>query len=116
VFNVPIFIAIACSPAARTRGRAGVSQALIPIGTFLTQCLVGPLMTIGTSLIYYDQRVRREAFDLQHMMSRSTAHLAKLQRQRQSRRTMVLCRKVLVVLFLSSMALRRGNACGDDSP
>ncbi len=70
VFNVPIFIAIAMFARQHGPGVAPVwSQALIPIGTFLTQCLVGPLMTIGTSLIYYDQRVRREAFDLQHMMS-----------------------------------------------
>ncbi len=41
----------------------------IPIGTFLSQCLVGPLLTIGLSLLYYDERVRKEAFDLQHMMS-----------------------------------------------
>jgi hypothetical protein len=26
-------------------------------------------MTIGLSLLYYDQRVRKEAFDLQHMMA-----------------------------------------------
>jgi hypothetical protein len=27
------------------------------------------LMTIGFSLLYYDERVRKEAFDLQHMMA-----------------------------------------------
>jgi hypothetical protein len=41
----------------------------IPIGSFLSQCLVGPLMTIAFSLFYYDERVRKEAFDLQHMMT-----------------------------------------------
>lgn len=41
----------------------------IPICTFLTSALVGPLMTIGLSLLYYDLRVRKEAFDLQHMMA-----------------------------------------------
>ena len=44
-------------------------QAGAPVGTFLTECLVGPLMTIGLSLLYYDQRVRKEGFDLQHMMA-----------------------------------------------
>jgi len=39
------------------------------IGTFLTKCLVAPLFTIGFSLLYYDERVRKEAFDLQHMMA-----------------------------------------------
>src|SRR5215469_18216689 len=41
----------------------------IPFGSFISQCLVGPLMTIGFSLLYYDERVRKEAFDLQLMMS-----------------------------------------------
>ncbi len=37
--------------------------------TFISECLVGPLGTIAFSLIYYDERVRKEAFDLQLMMS-----------------------------------------------
>jgi len=37
--------------------------------TFISSCLVGPLATIAFSLVYYDQRVRKEAFDLQLMMS-----------------------------------------------
>ena len=37
-------------------------------GNFATQCLVGPLLTIALSLVYYDERVRKEAFDLQHML------------------------------------------------
>jgi len=45
------------------------SQIAFPVCTFLTQCLVGPLLTIALSLVYYDQRVRKEAFDLQLMMS-----------------------------------------------
>jgi hypothetical protein len=36
--------------------------------TFLSQCLVRPLATIAFSLLYYDLRVRKEAFDLQLMM------------------------------------------------
>lgn len=45
------------------------TQITFPVGVFLSQCLVAPLMTIGLSLLYYDQRVRKEAFDLQHMMA-----------------------------------------------
>jgi hypothetical protein len=37
--------------------------------TFVSQCLVGPLATIAFSLVYYDERVRKEAFDLQLMMA-----------------------------------------------
>ena len=44
-------------------------QAASLVATFVSQCLVGPLMTIGFSLVYYDERVRKEAFDLQLMMT-----------------------------------------------
>jgi hypothetical protein len=46
------------------------------LGTFATECLVGPLLTIALSLIYYDQRVRKEGFDLQLMMSDLQANAA----------------------------------------
>lgn len=36
--------------------------------TFVSRSLVGALGTIALSLVYYDQRVRKEAFDLQLMM------------------------------------------------
>jgi hypothetical protein len=39
------------------------------VATFISECLVGPLITIAFSLVYYDQRVRKEAFDLQLMMT-----------------------------------------------
>ena len=39
------------------------------IGGFLSASLVGPLLTIALTLIYYDQRVRKEGFDLQLMMA-----------------------------------------------
>jgi hypothetical protein len=39
------------------------------VGTFISTSLVGPLATIALTLIYYDQRVRKEGFDLQLMMS-----------------------------------------------
>ena len=45
------------------------TQIAFPVGTFVSQCLAGPLMTIGLSLLYYDERVRKEAFDLEHMMA-----------------------------------------------
>ena len=61
------------------RVAAGVSGAagFLPLGwrvvmivaTFISSCLVGPLATIAFSLVYYDQRVRKEAFDLQLMMN-----------------------------------------------
>jgi hypothetical protein len=35
---------------------------------FLSKTLAGPIATIAVCLVYYDQRVRKEAFDLQVMM------------------------------------------------
>jgi hypothetical protein len=42
---------------------------LIYLASFIAGSLTGPLATIGLSLLYYDERVRKEAFDLQLMMS-----------------------------------------------
>jgi hypothetical protein len=39
------------------------------IGAFISTSLVAPLLTIGLTLIYYDERVRKEGFDLQLMMA-----------------------------------------------
>ena len=39
------------------------------IAGFISQSLVAPLFAIAFSLVYYDQRVRKEAFDLQLMMT-----------------------------------------------
>jgi hypothetical protein len=40
----------------------------IYIADFLGGSLAGPITTIALTLVYYDQRVRKEAFDLQLMM------------------------------------------------
>ncbi len=50
------------------RGMASGWQVASLVATFVSQCLVGPLATIAFSLVYYDERVRKEAFDLQLMM------------------------------------------------
>jgi hypothetical protein len=39
------------------------------VASFISGALTGPLATIGMSLVYYDERVRKEAFDLQLMMA-----------------------------------------------
>jgi hypothetical protein len=46
-----------------------LSYAVQSAGGFISTCLVGPLATIALTLVYYDQRVRKEGFDLQLMMS-----------------------------------------------
>jgi hypothetical protein len=42
---------------------------LLFIAAFIGGALTGPLATIGIALLYYDERVRKEAFDLQLMLS-----------------------------------------------
>jgi hypothetical protein len=42
---------------------------IIYLAGFIAGSITGPLATIGLSLLYYDERVRKEAFDLQLMMS-----------------------------------------------
>jgi len=45
------------------------ATALNALGTFVAGVLTGPLATVAMSLVYYDERVRKEAFDLQLMMA-----------------------------------------------
>jgi len=59
------FIVGKAGPGAAASGGVQVGAA---VAGFIAQCLVGPLATIAFSLLYYDQRVRKEAFDLQYMM------------------------------------------------
>jgi hypothetical protein len=42
---------------------------LIYVADFIAGSITGPLATIGVSLLYYDERVRKEAFDLQLMLA-----------------------------------------------
>lgn len=35
---------------------------------FLTNTFVGPIYATGFTLFYFDQRVRKEGFDIEHMM------------------------------------------------
>jgi hypothetical protein len=72
LWEVPIFAAIGILARNGARPMTVLpvwTQVALPVCTFLSQCLVGPLLTIALSLVYYDQRVRKEAFDLQLMMS-----------------------------------------------
>jgi len=45
------------------------AAAIISVGEFAGGSLVGPLLTIALTLVYYDSRVRKEGFDLELMMS-----------------------------------------------
>jgi hypothetical protein len=39
------------------------------LATFLSEVLIGPIGTIAFCLMYYNLRVRKEAFDVQHLMA-----------------------------------------------
>ncbi len=39
------------------------------VGTFVGNVLVAPILTIASAILYYDLRVRKEAFDIQLMMN-----------------------------------------------
>jgi len=70
LWEVPILAAIGLFSELRSVALFPVwAQIALAVGQFLTQCMVGPMLTIALSLMYYDQRVRKEAFDLQHMMA-----------------------------------------------
>ena len=74
-----VFVILAAVAGAALGGLAGAAGAQIPniparlilvyIAGFIAGALTGPLATIGIALVYYDERVRKEAFDLQLMMA-----------------------------------------------
>jgi len=62
MFMIPLFVLASVTHA------TGVALVLTQIGillvTFVGYSLISPVMMIGLSLIYFDQRVRKEAFDI----------------------------------------------------
>ncbi len=61
-----VVISAAVGSIMRSPTAAAVAGAL---AGFVAGVLTGPLVTIGMSLLYFDERVRKEAFDLQLMMA-----------------------------------------------
>jgi uncharacterized membrane protein len=45
-----------------------VYLAIQQVGVFLTNTFIGPIYSAGLTLFYYDQRVRKEGFDVEWMM------------------------------------------------
>jgi hypothetical protein len=65
----PLMVVLTLSSGPLRAGRVPViAQVAIPITGFVTQSVLSPIMTIALSLVYYDERVRKEGFDLEHMM------------------------------------------------
>ncbi|HKW74393.1 MAG TPA: hypothetical protein VJN64_02615 [Terriglobales bacterium] len=65
--NIPTFVA-AAEAGAKHQAVSLTMQIWQLAGSFLASTLAGPIATIAIALIYYDERVRKEAFDLQLMM------------------------------------------------
>jgi hypothetical protein len=65
----PILAALGLSHRPNPRSIPAWFGVLSAIGSFVSSSLVGPLFTIALALIYYDERVRKEGFDLQIMIS-----------------------------------------------
>jgi hypothetical protein len=68
IFQLP-FMGVATRAAAAHQSLPFGMVVLQDLGSFICQILVGPIGTIATSLMYYNLRVRKEAFDIQHLMS-----------------------------------------------
>jgi hypothetical protein len=66
---VPVFAVVAVISGTNPQAVMGWAQVAIALSGFIAQCLVGPLMTLALTLVYYDERVRKEAFDIQLMMA-----------------------------------------------
>jgi hypothetical protein len=69
-FQIPALIAgnVAWFSASAQANMAIGALIWMYIAMFLAGALAGPIATIALALIYYDERVRKEAFDLQLMM------------------------------------------------
>jgi hypothetical protein len=67
VFQVPFLLAAGSpfKPHALSFGLMVMQE----VGAWVPSVIVAPIGTIAISLIYYNQRVRKEAFDLEHLMA-----------------------------------------------
>jgi len=58
----------------RARGQASPGMTAYTIAvSALSSALIKPIYSIGLTLFYYDARVRKEGFDLERMLERSSA-------------------------------------------
>ena len=73
VLQMPLLILLMASAAAHRTPSFGL-QVLQQVAAFVSQVLVGPIGTIAFSLMYYNLRVRKEAFDIQHLMASMTSN------------------------------------------
>lgn len=68
IFQVPFMILAFAAIKAHQTLSFGVTL-LMNLSAFISEVLIGPIGTIALSLMYYNLRVRKEAFDIQHLMA-----------------------------------------------
>lgn len=68
VFSLPAIILAVVSAADKTGGLILPITLWQHLASFFAGTIAGPIATIALALLYYDERVRKEAFDLQLMM------------------------------------------------
>jgi len=72
VLQLPVFVF--AFKAAMTKQQVSLGMSIYSIiAEFLSQVLVGPIGTISASLMYYNLRVQKEGFDIQHLLSSLSA-------------------------------------------
>lgn len=69
LLGIPTGIVSALARAGGVAPLPGWVQILNVVASFVASCLAGPFLTIAIAVLYYDMRVRKEALDLQLMMS-----------------------------------------------
>ena len=67
LFDIPFAIGIQFE--AHDPSMVRLLSALMQVGNFIAGVLITPILTIASSIFYFDLRVRKEAFDLQLMMN-----------------------------------------------
>ena len=67
LFDIPFAIGIQVE--SHNPSMVRLLTALMQVGNFVAGVLVTPVLTIASSIFYFDLRVRKEAFDLQLMMN-----------------------------------------------
>lgn len=73
VFQMPFIVLSFASMAAQKQ--PSITLVIFQqLANFVSQILVGPIGTIAFSLMYYNLRVRKEAFDIQHLMASMDAN------------------------------------------
>jgi hypothetical protein len=68
IFQYP-FLFIMVGAAAKHQAVSFTYLLLQHLASFIASVLIGPIATIAFSLMYYNLRVRKEAFDIQHLIA-----------------------------------------------